>query len=729
MFRNYLCVREVNATQTFLANNIAKLYKFPPPSTNPVTVSVLSFGGGLFGTVSPSGVLTGGDVQAYWTSLGITNQNQPKVIIVPVEGATNAPVQGQNETAENTMDVSMVGACCPTSQLTILLFLSPNSLSEFPTLIQKASSPITIDNVVYTPSVVSISWGAPEIYFSGDLLTTINATLANASANGINFCVATGDNGSSDGVPGNLNYVDFPSSSPYVTACGGTTLICPTLNYSDPTTIETAWGKGGGGVSGTFLKPTWQTPVAGATGPNRCLPDVSLVADPATGVEFLIGGKRLIYGGTSIVAPAMAAYYACLHSNTFLLPALYSASVSAPNSFHDITVGSNGSYTASKGFDLCTGFGSIAGDILASQLVHPPATVPVTGITLDKPIVCQNVGQQSSILAVVSPNNATNKGITWTSQDSTIATVVSIACPSLCTRALGCHAECACGCVHPNASNVSNASNGAKPSCGCEIILTEEEYGVEPNATCLCLAEHASVCDSVGLVTGVAAGTTHISATTTDGQFVATSTITIMGLPVNVPVTGVSLNKTFLTLFVGSKEQLVATIAPPNATNRSVFWSSNSVVATVNNTGLVTAHSVGSASILVQTMDGGYTARCLITVTSPLVSITFSPSSITMFAYTTYQSHLVFSPTNANPPVTYTSSSPNVANVSATGLITALSPGTAVIQASAGGKTATLYVYVMYSYLYYATKSTITPLKPRTYSDHGSNRITPMYRR
>ena len=127
LFRNNLKEHKANANNVpFKANNIAQIYKFPKPTNNPVTISVISFGGGLFGNLSSSGILSGGDVQAYWTSIGISTVNQPKVIIIPVNGAKNAPVKDQNETSENTIDISMIGACCATSKLTIILYISPN---------------------------------------------------------------------------------------------------------------------------------------------------------------------------------------------------------------------------------------------------------------------------------------------------------------------------------------------------------------------------------------------------------------------------------------------------------------------------------------------------------------------------------------------------------------------------------------------------------------------------
>lgn len=668
MFHNYLKMQESEemATKTFKANNVAYIYKFPSPTQVPVTVSLISFGGGLFGTVSPSGVLTDGDVQAYWKSIGIPTFNQPKVIIQLVGGATNSPVQGQNETNENTIDVTMIGACCPTSNLTIILFIALNSLANFQSLIEKAISPLTIDGIVHNPSIVSISWGSPEIYYTKDQLQSINSTIMNATMKGINFCCSSGDDGSTDGVPGTANYVDFPASCPYVTACGGTNLFCPTLNYGDSTTVETAWSKGGGGVSGTFPKPSWQITLSGAVGSNRCSPDVSLVADPSTGVEFIIGGSNYIFGGTSIVAPAVAAYYACLNTNTFLLPELYSAFQAKPSSFHDITVGSNGAYNAMSGFDLCTGFGSIAGDILTLQLTKPPAIIPVTGITVNAPKTTINIGEKISIVAIVAPTNASNKSVSWSSKNASIATVAETPCPT----------------------------------------------GVPE-------------CSSAGLVTGVSVGSTIIVATSMDGNFQASTTITVTSIPVTIPVTSVTLNVIQANITVGSSYQLIATVKPSNATNKTLIWTSSSNTVTVSNTGLVRGIAVGSSVITVKTVDGGFTAKATITVTNPNIQFSFYPSSVTLYTFSTYKSNLVFYPAQTNVSVVYKSSSPGIADVSSTGIIRTYAPGLAVVTASAFGQSTFLYVYVISSFSYHASKSSIQPIKTRnTFYSEQANATT-----
>ena len=226
--------------------------------TSELVVAVVSFGGGLYGSVSNTGVLTNGDVQNYWLSIGILPANIPKVVIKTIDGATNSPnVNDGGSTMENTIDVESIGACCPSSNLTIVLYIAPNSLNEFPILLNNI---LNISS--YKPSVVSISWGAPEIYYSKSLLTTMNNLFATAVASGINITSASGDNGSNDGVGGSGSYCDFPSSSPNVISCGGTALTCSNLTY-DNQTVETAWSSGGGAISSFFSKPSYQSALTG----------------------------------------------------------------------------------------------------------------------------------------------------------------------------------------------------------------------------------------------------------------------------------------------------------------------------------------------------------------------------------------------------------------------------------------------------------------------------------
>jgi uncharacterized protein YjdB len=118
-----------------------------------------------------------------------------------------------------------------------------------------------------------------------------------------------------------------------------------------------------------------------------------------------------------------------------------------------------------------------------------------------------------------------------------------------------------------------------------------------------------------GLVTGVAAGSATITVTTQDGGKTASSSITVSSG--SVAVTGVSVSPSTASISVGGTSQLTATVVPSNATNKAVSWnSSNTSVASISSTGLVTGLAAGSAIITVTTQDGSFTATCNVTVTT-----------------------------------------------------------------------------------------------------------------
>jgi kumamolisin len=201
---------------------------------------------------------------------------------------------------------------------------------------------------------------------------------ADAVALGVTVTVAAGDDGSSDRQSDGAVHVDFPASSPHALACGGTRLE---VDPSGTVTAETVWNDGGGsgatggGVSDAFALPDWQekVDVAGAAGgrSGRGVPDVAAVADPETGYRVRVDGKDTVIGGTSAVAPLWAALVARLvqASGTPMGLAqrvLYAEAGkgAAPAGFRDITSGSNGAYSATPGWDACTGLGVPDGEAL-----------------------------------------------------------------------------------------------------------------------------------------------------------------------------------------------------------------------------------------------------------------------------------------------------------------------------------------------------------------------------
>jgi kumamolisin len=346
---------------------VAQLYSFPTEVTGAgQTIGIIELGGGY----KPA------DITNYFKSLGIT---APKVTSVSVDKGTNSPTNSDSADAEVLLDIEIAGGVAPGAN--IVVYFTPNTSQGFQDALSTA-----IHDTTNNPSVISISWGGPESTWTSQLMQTFDQVAQEGAALGVTITVASGDNGSSDGVSDGSNNVDFPASSPNVLACGGTS-----LSSSDgEITSETVWNDGsdggatGGGYSTVFAQPTYQSATTGQTG--RGVPDVSGDADPDTGYNILVDGDQEVVGGTSAVAPLWAGLIALLNQQLdtrlgFINPTLY-ALPEPDNGFNDITEGDNGAYSAAPGWDPTTGLGSPIGSTLATLLKTPPATAtasPTTG--------------------------------------------------------------------------------------------------------------------------------------------------------------------------------------------------------------------------------------------------------------------------------------------------------------------------------------------------------------
>jgi hypothetical protein len=169
--------------------------------------------------------------------------------------------------------------------------------------------------------------------------------------------------------------------------------------------------------------------------------------------------------------------------------------------------------------------------------------------------------------------------------------------------------------------------------------------------------------------------------------------------PKPVAVSGVTLNKTALSLEIGASETLTATVAPDNAANKAVVWSSsNGAVAAVDNTGKVTATAAGTTTVTVITADGGKSATCNVTVAARAVSgVSLDKTSLSLVAGDSETLVATVSPADAvNKNVAWSSSNEAVATVDGGGKVTAVQKGTATVTVTTadGGKTATCEVTV-----------------------------------
>jgi kumamolisin len=340
---------------------LAACYNFPKNTGENQTIAIIELGGGY----------NLADLTTYWHSLGL-----PQVSVTPVsvDGAVNAPTgDPDGPDGEVVLDIEVVGAIAPGANIAV--YFAPNTDQGFFNAIVAA-----VHDAERKPSVISISWGSAECEWTAQSMFAFHAAFHDAALLGITVLSAAGDNGSTDGETSG-KHVDFPSSSPWVVSCGGTRLVAASGKiYS-----ETVWNDGtnggatGGGVSGFFSRPAYQAashvpapPAASANKTGRGVPDVAAVADPETGYSIFIDGQATVIGGTSAVAPLWAGLFALcnqqLQRNIGWPHDLLYGTVAQHKILHDITVGKNGSYSATAGWDCCTGLGTPNGQALLDLL-------------------------------------------------------------------------------------------------------------------------------------------------------------------------------------------------------------------------------------------------------------------------------------------------------------------------------------------------------------------------
>jgi len=363
--------RTTQPAGTFTPVEVAQLYEFPANADgNGECIAIIELGGGYKAR----------DVQTYFKST--LKMTPPKILAISIDGGNNKPTGDPNgPDGEVMLDIEVAGAVAPKS--TLAVYFAPNTDQGFYDAIAAA-----VHDTRNNPSVISISWGGPESSWSEQSLTQFNMLLEDAATLGLTVCIASGDNGSTDGLTDGLQHVDFPASSPYALACGGTNLTAAAGKYGN----EVVWneltnqeGATGGGVSDVFPKPAYQSNanVPASANPGnfvgRGVPDVSGDADPVTGYDVYVDGQASVIGGTSAVAPLWAGLSACINQLLgkrvgSLTSLVYSQIAPATGSFHDITTGNNGAYSARTGWDACTGWGSPIGAAMASLLTGK--TVP-----------------------------------------------------------------------------------------------------------------------------------------------------------------------------------------------------------------------------------------------------------------------------------------------------------------------------------------------------------------
>jgi subtilase family serine protease len=235
--------------------------------------------------------------------------------IVKAPGLVNNP-HGAGWDTETTLDVEWAHAMAPGAKIALVVSTNRSSLDEA----------INYAVVHHLGNTISNSWSTIEGFGNPKQLDRVNRILQMAAAQGIDVNFSSGDAGDETPRAG-FNSVDFPASSPFATGIGGTSLF---LNPDNTMAFQTGWGNNltriadilpgstpvdpplhlgfqggaGGGSSLTFAKPDFQSALPGSV---RLVPDISMLADPFTGAEFIqtIGGQPSVgvVGGTSLACP------------------------------------------------------------------------------------------------------------------------------------------------------------------------------------------------------------------------------------------------------------------------------------------------------------------------------------------------------------------------------------------------------------------------------------------
>lgn len=359
---------------------------------------------------------TASDITYYESQSGLTNVPLQNILI---DGASGAP-SGSGGEVEVSLDIEMAISMAPALS-NVILYIAPNP-SPFEDILNRMA---TDDQA----KQLSCSWYIP----GGTSNAVTDQIFQQMAAQGQSFFNASGDSDAYTGL------IDFPGDTPYITQVGGTTLTTSSAGGSWTSEKVWNWGNGigsGGGISTQYPIPSWQTNInmtanQGST-TMRNTPDVALTAD---NVYVRADSNDYNVGGTSCAAPLWAGFAALVNQQAtssgkppvgFINPLVDAIGTSANYTlaFHDITTGNNESsssptkFIAVAGYDLCTGWGTPAGQNLINALANPEPLVitPSTGFT--------SAGGFGGPFTVTSQTfsltNAGTNSLTWTLANTSV---------------------------------------------------------------------------------------------------------------------------------------------------------------------------------------------------------------------------------------------------------------------------------------------------------------------
>ena len=374
------------------------------------------------------------------------------------------------------------------------------------------------------------------------------------------------------------------------------------------------------------------------------------------------------------------------------------------------SVDMNGLVTAiAPGEAVITATTSESGLTAECRVTVTEPIIRVTKVTIDETSVPSRikVGESVQLAATVEPENAVDKTVTWSISDneyvsltpdgvltgiketgrsqSVIITATAGGISGVYSPRIRVEAAASPGVVTGVRLDYEGITVGVGGTWQLNATV-EPEDAQNRSVTWESSDETVATVDENGLVTGKSAGSATVTVRTVEGGYTAQCMVNVEG-DETVAVTGVRLDNIGITVGVGGTWQLNATVEPEDAENKSVTWeSSDESVATVDENGLVTGKSAGSATVTVRTVDGGYTAQCSVTVegeeTVLPTGVTLSHTTLNMKAGEETLLIATVQPADAtDKSITWESNAPETVSVDSEGRLTAHKAGTAVITA------------------------------------------------
>jgi PKD repeat protein len=526
-------------------------------------------------------------------------------------GATSPlPAADSGWAVEIALDLAMVSAICPSCNI-LLVEASSATMGDLGAAENAAAA--------LAPAAISNSWGGSDSSSS----TTYDAQYFNHP--GILIAVSSGDNGYG---------VEYPASSKYVLAVGGTSLV---TSASSRGWAESVWDGAGSGCSAYVSKPSLQTDPGCS---NRTVADVSAVADPNTGVAVYstYEGGWLTVGGTSASSPIVAAIFAAAGKTTLGNAFPYTHT----SAFYDVTTGSNGSCspaylcTGQVGFDGPTGWGTPNGQLIAAS----SGAAQVFSVTFN-PAIIEGGSTSTGTILLTAFAPAGGATVALTNSASSVVTVPgSVVVPAgsqsvtfpVTTVQTSTQTIASIQATYPNSTSVTGTLTLlASPTPASLVLSPTSVSGGTTSTGTVTLSGPAPAGGAAVTLTSSYVSVATVPATINIPEGATSGTFTVTTLPQTYSTsTTISAAYHGLTKSASLTVTLTATMSSISV-SPTVLQGGGSATGTVY---LNTTAPSGGAVVVLSSSDGSTNVPTSITVTAGLSSATFAIATTAVISQT-----------------------------------------------------------------------------------------------